>query len=562
MRRILLSLLRGQSARLGSITVCLTCWLTAATAQVLLTEVHPTPASGEPEWIECLNRGSRAVRCSLWLVCDSRTCAVLPEVTIGPGNMLVLTSDAEALKETRAIPGDVQVVECRLPSLNNTVDRIELRMRDSSLVDSVTYDMRRHVRGRSLERCGVWIGGTVEYSATWAASARRDSASCGLLNACVMLPHDVRILPLAIRDSHLVAVMLNAGSTTSTARRYIVEVGQAQAVAELPPLDPGRYVEHLIDRPALGAHDTVRRVSVRVAIDQPDDRPENDTLREAVTVPPMPSLITISEIMAEPDERQCEYVELWNGTSTIVDVAGWTLEDASNRRVMVMPPAVILPGAYLAVSADTMIVRVHDVGYWTLMRPSVNINVTSDTVTLRTPEGLVVDRVFYDHESHAAILTTRGRSLERRPPWSATSDRSAWSSSVDPTGGTPGRTNSIGRPPPVLSGMRSWPDPCSARMSSASYPCMISWEQPIEQGIGRLRIFRLDGVQVAELLNGELIGRSGTATWDLRDDVTRMPVGIGSYVAVLECTSLITPEHHVQRCLVNVGQSDVPPSKR
>ena len=91
---------------------------------------------------------------------------------------------------------------------------------------------------------------------------------------------------------------------------------------------------------------------------------------------------------------------------------------------------------------------------------------------------------------------------------------------------------------------------------------MISWEQPIEQGIGRLRIFRLDGVQVAELLNGELIGRSGTATWDLRDDVTRMPVGIGSYVAVLECTSLITPEHHVQRCLVNVGQSDVPPSKR
>jgi len=33
-------------------------------------------------------------------------------------------------------------------------------------------------------------------------------------------------------------------------------------------------------------------------------------------------------------------------------------------------------------------------------------------------------------------------------------------------------------------------------------------------------------------------------------------------VAVLECTALSTTDHHVERCLVNVGQSDLPPKKR
>lgn len=531
-------------------------------AQLLITEVHPTPASGEPEWVECVNTGARPLRLVSWMICDSRTCASLADVTIPAGGFAVLTPDAEALAETRSVPADAVVIECRLPSLNNTVDRVELRSSDSSIVDSVTYDTRRHERGRSIERCGEWVDGTVTYRSLWSASQRRDSASCGMLNSCVLLPRDVRVMPLLVLDSSITISLHNSGLMTSAARRFVIDVGADRLRGEIPPLEPGRSSEITIDRLDLGLTDTVRTILLRVAINASDDRPENDTLETRITAAPLGPAITITEMMAEPDDHQPEYVELWNGTPRPLDVAGWTLEDASGRRCVILPPATILPSAYMAVSTDTALRRMQGVGYWTLMRPAMNINATADTVTLRTPEGLVVERVAYDDDAHVAVLTTRGRSLERRAPWSSAGGVVAWTTCVHPSGGTPGRPNSVGLPPPVIVGMRSWPDPCSAVASSAFHPCVITWEQPIEQGIGRLRIFRLDGMQVAELLNGEVIGRTGSAIWDLRDATTGAAVSVGTYVAVLECTALSTTDHHVERCLVNIGQSDLPPKKR
>jgi hypothetical protein len=551
----------GMQALLISTVVLMLCHVVAL-AQIIITEVHPTPSSGEPEWIECINIGQRAVAVRSWYVCDSRSCTDLPDVTIEAGGILVVTSDAEALAESRVVARNVLVVQCRLPSLNNTVDRVELRNADSAVADSMTYDVRRHVRGRSIERCGHWSGGRVVYGSEWAASMRRDSASCGLLNSCVVLPHDVAVESLVVGDTTVTVVMINAGSETSSGRRYDIEIGATRDGGDLPVLVPRLRFEHEIDRSLLGRRDTVHSVMVRVVIHGADDRPDNDTVEDVITIPPFAASVTISEVMAEPDERQTEYVEIWNGTPVRVDLTGWSIEDASGRRCVIQPPAIVPAGGYLAICADTGIGAMSSVGPWTLMRPTLNVNSTSDTVTLRTPQGMIIDRTPYDDDSHVDILQTRGRSLERRAPWSSSVDVAAWTTSTDPTGGTPGRANSIGRPPPATGGMKSWPDPCSADEASGMYPCFISWQQPIEQGIGRLRIFRLDGVEVAELINGELIGRTGSAVWDVRDATTRLAVAIGAYVAVLECTSLTTPDHHVDRCLINVGQSRFESRKR
>lgn len=534
-----------------------------AGAQLLITEIHPTPSSGEPEWVECVNTGTRPVRLDGWRVCDNRTCVEIPPLTLAAGGFLVLVRDAEALAEARPIPAITLIAECPLPSLNNSVDRIELRRADSSIVDSVTYDVRKNVRGVSIERCGVWQNGLVIYDDVWGPCMRRDSASCGSLNSCVRLPNDVRVLPITVEDSSVTISFMNVGSLPSGQHRRAVDCGSVRLRDVLPALDPQQIDRMRIERSSIGLHDTVRTVTLRVVISSADDRPENDTLEQMLLMPPAEPRITITEMMAEPADGQSEYVEVWNGTPGEIDVAGWILEDASGKRAMIMPPSLIESGGYLAVAADTIIARMSGVGAWTLMRPSVNINSTTDTIVLRTPQGLVVDRVPYDSRNHVQILTTRGIALERRTPWSNNPlEAASWTSSTDASGGTPGRSNSIGRPPPVITGMRSWPDPCSAVESSSRYPCMITWEQPLEQGIGRLRIYRADGTAVAELLNGQLIGNSGSAVWDVRDGTTGAPVPVGIYIAVLEFTSLQTPQHHVDGCIINVGQTDEVMRKR
>jgi hypothetical protein len=528
-----------------------------APSQLMITEVHPTPSSGEPEWVECVNTSAQAVRVDGWLVCDNRTCAALGSVNIPAEGFVVFVRDAEALSEARFVPPDVVVLECSLPSLNNSVDRVELRRSDSSLVDSVTYDVRRNIKGLSIERCGTWTSGVVTYGNTWGPSMRRDSASCGLLNSCVRLPMDVRVLPAMVEDTAVVITVLNVGLQSSPARRRSIYAGDVRLRDEVPGLEPGRSDRLRLDLRDIGLHDTVRRVVLTVVLGSPDDRPDNDTIEQEITLPTIEPRITITEMMAEPNERQSEYIEIWNGTPVPVDLSGWTLEDASKKRATIVPSARIESGGFLAVAADTAIAQMAPPGAWTLMRPALNINATTDTITLRTPQGVVVDRVPYDEHAHVNIHSTRGIALERRVPWTSTPEQwGSWTSSTDMSGGTPGRANSIGRPPPVISGMRSWPDPCSAVPTSASYPCVISWVQPLEQCIGRLRVYRSDGVFVTELLNGELIGNRGSAVWDMRDARTGAAAAVGIYVAVLECSLIATPGMHVDRCIINVGQSD------
>lgn len=550
-------------ARLHLVVIAAVLGAVQAPSQMVITEVHPTPSSGEPEWVECVNTSPRAVRLDGWMVCDNRTCTALGSVSVPAGGFVVLVRDAEALSEVRTVPPPVVVIECALPSLNNSVDRVELRRIDSTLIDSVTYDVRRNIRGVSIERCGTWTSGVVTYEHTWGPSMRRDSASCGMLNSCVRLPMDLRVMPATMQDTAIVISVVNLGQQTSPSRQRSIDAGDLRLRDEMPELEPGRMDEIRLDIRDIGRRDTVRSVILTVTLGSPDDRPDNDTIEQMMLMPTIEPRITITEMMAEPDDRQSEYIEIWNGTPNTLDLGGWTLQDASKKRATILPPARIESGGYLAVAADTTIVRMAPAGQWTLMRPALNINATTDTITLRTPQGLVVDRVPYDDDAHVNILTTRGIALERRIPWTSTPEQGAsWTSSTDMSGGTPGRANSIGRPPPVISGLRSWPDPCSAVQSSSRYPCLISWQQPLEQCIGRLRVYRSDGVFVAELLNGELIGNSGSVVWDVRDARTGAPAAVGIYVAVLECSQISTPGMHVERCLINVGQSDGQARKR
>jgi len=85
--------------------------------QILITEIHPTPAAGEPEWVECVVQMFGPVCLDTIQVCDNRTCSRLPRVEVDKGACLVLTRDKDALRESRRIPDGVVVIECALPSL-------------------------------------------------------------------------------------------------------------------------------------------------------------------------------------------------------------------------------------------------------------------------------------------------------------------------------------------------------------------------------------------------------------------------------------------------------------
>lgn len=100
---------------------------------LLISEIYPSPNSGEEEWVEIFNWGTEQVNLAGWQLTDLSSKTVLADTSISPGQYLLLT--------------DLSI------SLNNTGDTISLIAPDTELVDQLVYGQTK--KGESVARFGV-----------------------------------------------------------------------------------------------------------------------------------------------------------------------------------------------------------------------------------------------------------------------------------------------------------------------------------------------------------------------------------------------------------------------
>ena len=525
--------------------------------QILITEIHPTPAGGEPEWVECAVTSASAIDLGAYRVCDNRTSIDLPDLRVGPGELFVITRDAEALRESRMISEGIVVAECAMPSLNNTSDRVEIRHRDSALIEMVEYALPSVARGRSIERHGSDSSGKVSYSHEWSASAAFDSATCGRVNSRVVYEHDIAVTGHFVLDSVLRIGIVNNGRVAVAGQFVQIVIGRSLYMQPYPPLQPHQWWSAEFNLMQLMPSEAARSDTFTVQILESDMRMENNMYQNTIEVPPMHGRIMITEILADPHEGDGDFVELWNGTSDTLDVSGWTVQDQAGEICRIAGSVRMLPKSYLACSSDTAIVRMTQGRAYALLRPMLNVHAQQDSVILRASSGFIVDKAPYNRSWHSPVLTSaKGRSLEKRVPESIHSAASGWSTSTDASGSTPGMRNSMDIDlPDNDAGLTASPSPFSVLPGSARHPCVISWRQPFEQAQARMFVLRLDGSVVAELLNGAFIGRQGAVTWDGRHTATDAPLAIGIYIAAMECIDANSNRLVHATCPVVIGQT-------
>jgi len=494
--------------------------LSEAAAQLRINEVHPTPPSGEPEWVELMNAGTTPVHIGSWYLCDTRSCVTLPAITVEPGAYVVLTRDAEALREVRIV--EAMIIDCALPSLNNTSDIVVLRDADSATVDSVAY--RTEVRGRSIERGDDG----------WGPTYARDSATCGYLNSRVRLRHDLRLGGVMPGGPvpHLTVHVLQAGNTTSRERTITFVADSVNLRTTVPPLAPEASWQWTIPLDVLPTRGVLH---CTVALSRGDDRAANDTADAVVHVPPPTSLVSITEVMFAPRSRQCDYVEVFNGTSDTIDLDGWMLVDVSEDTVRASGHVLVSPMDYGIIATDTNVrgmMHDHHGTKVALVRRSFNIDTGGDDVALLNPSGFTVDVARCDPAMHIDVLADpRGVALEKLDPSLIGLDPSSWTSSGDVSGGTPGRANSVGINLPGLT--RGHLD------VGTEQPYIIRYRQPFRHATAFMQVLSVDGAVIRTLLDNVVIGAEGAISWDGRND-TQTVVPRGPYVVAftaLDATS-------------------------
>jgi len=145
-------------------------------APVHLSEIHPSPSPGQPEWVElCFPTGSAMIVPPLALT-DGNDTGGLPidSWSAGSNRYLVLTADSFLF--ALAYPGiSAPVVQPQSwPSLNNDGDALELLLQ-GAVIDRVEYPTPGSRRGVSYERIGS--------SAQWGWSVAAAGSTPGARNS-------------------------------------------------------------------------------------------------------------------------------------------------------------------------------------------------------------------------------------------------------------------------------------------------------------------------------------------------------------------------------------------
>jgi hypothetical protein len=178
-----------------------------------------------------------------------------------------------------------------------------------------------------------------------------------------------------------------------------------------------------------------------------DQRISNNTVYRDLSVGYRPGTIRINEVMYAPTGTEPEWVELFNAARNTVNVEQWQLADRSGGlpRTLAATPTNLEPAAFILLTRDSAALRdLHpDITGTVLWVPRLpTLNNSGDEVVLYDKNLRTMDSVCYEPSWGGS---KDGRSLERIDPWRSSTLRSNWGSSVDSTGSTPGRENSIAR---------------------------------------------------------------------------------------------------------------------
>lgn len=156
--------------------------------------------------------------------------------------------------------------------------------------------------------------------------------------------------------------------------------------------------------------------------------------------------VVIDEIFADPSPQiglpNQKFIELKNTAAFPVNLNNWQLR--SGGTVSVLPPVELLPDSFLILTTSGGFNNYNAYGKTIAVANFPALNVSGSEIALYNEEGSVIHAVSYDlHSYKNEVKKEGGFSLEMINTGIGCSDSGNWTASNDPSGGTPGRKNSV-----------------------------------------------------------------------------------------------------------------------
>jgi len=182
--------------------------------------------------------------------------------------------------------------------------------------------------------------------------------------------------------------------------------------------------------------------------------------------------LVINEIMYNPQgaDTYSEWIELYNRTSTNIDLTGWFLKEDNEtltgtageiKNTHLVQGSLVIPAGGYIILADSGTYFLNSYSdnppsaTWNVIDTSIALANTVDTIFLVNPSFKVISSVTYSNTWNNSV---EGKSTEKINSGGSETNASNWGESI-PFEGTPGVSNSLTPPPPDTPLINKYIDP-------------------------------------------------------------------------------------------------------
>jgi len=420
---------------------------------IIMNEVLFNPQTGESEWIEFYNRSADTINITGWGIRDIFTGQSVSKINMNyfllPKSYIVLSADSNIYDCHRIIPSGVII--CNIPNLNNDADGVVLSDDRNIVIDSVFYS-GQSADNRSLERISPEISSTLNNN--WGRSKDIELSTPGRINSITIKDFDIAAGGLFIDPRfpckgdtlNISAVIKNYGINSCSG--YYVKFlaggmnSQSDSVISIVQgtlLNGGDSVE--IGCPVkLVLTDPVK---IAADIEFPGDNdPVNNFIERKIYPGERSGIIIINEIMYDPVDGECEWVEIYNPSEYPQNLKNWSISDilpSPTKSFISSEDFYIGSGEYIVAAGDSSVLKKYPAAVKLLSVKFGALSSVSDGIILYDYRDGIIDSIKYK----SSWGGRNGRSLERKSFNKASSDSSNWNTSLSVNHATPGAVNSV-----------------------------------------------------------------------------------------------------------------------
>ena len=519
----------------------------------------PTPEVGLPntEWLEIKNVSSQALNIQgMRLAKPGGTLSgPMPSLVLAPDSAVVICT-ASQVAALSVFGRTVSVTS--FPSLGNTADLIWLQNAQGEVIHAVDYTIAWYKN--DIKADGGWTLEMIDSRfpcqgiENWTASVHPRGGTPGQPNSVARANADSRppqLINAFANTATSITLTLNEPllQGAGAAANYTVSDGVTVTTAVAQPplhnqvllglgaaLQAGRVYTVRVSNVADCAGNAIAAASeARVGLAQQADSLD----------------VVVNELLFNPIPLANDYVELYNRSNKIIDLASLNIANRSSTSGnigsitrLTANNTLLFPKEWVAFTADTAQLK----QLFTVANPQnlypIGLPSYPDDkgwVVLMNTQGAIIDELAYDQRWHFALVDNReGVALERISYEAPTNSRDNWTSAAKSSGfGTPTAQNSQHKAPTdVLQGeIVVEPRLFSPDNDGFEDFALIRFRLDQPGYVGNITIMDAAGRPVRVLQRNATLAQTGSFRWDgLGDKQQRLPVG--TYIVYTEIFNL------------------------